>query len=52
MNGILAGFPLISLKVRLLDGATHPVDSDALAFEIAAAQAFRNASRLASTHFT
>jgi len=49
MNGILAGFPLISLKVRLLDGATHPVDSDALSFEIAAAQAFRNASRLART---
>jgi len=48
-NGILAGFPLMSLKVRLLDGATHPVDSDALAFEIAAAQAFRNASRLANT---
>ena len=47
-NGILAGFPLISLKVRLIDGATHPVDSDALAFEIAAAQAFRNASRLAN----
>jgi elongation factor G len=46
-NGILAGFPLISLKVRLLDGMTHPVDSDALSFEIAAAQAFRNASRLA-----
>jgi elongation factor G len=48
-NGILAGFSLISLKVRLLDGSTHPVDSDALAFEIAAAQAFRNASRMAST---
>jgi elongation factor G len=48
-NGILAGFPLISLKVRLLDGAMHPVDSDALAFEIAAAQAFRNASRMANT---
>lgn len=49
MNGILAGFPLMSLKVRLTDGATHPVDSDALAFEIAASQAFRNASRIAST---
>lgn len=48
-NGILAGFSLINLKVRLLDGATHPVDSDALAFEIAAAQAFRNASRIANT---
>jgi elongation factor G len=49
MNGILAGFPLMSLKVRLTDGATHPVDSDALSFEIAASQAFRNASRIAST---
>lgn len=49
LNGILAGFPLMSLKVRLIDGATHPVDSDALAFEIAASQAFRNASRIANT---
>ncbi|MBW6459577.1 MAG: elongation factor G [Bacteroidales bacterium] len=49
LNGILAGFPLMNLKIRLIDGATHPVDSDALAFEIAAAQAFRNASRLAET---
>jgi elongation factor G len=49
MNGILAGFPLMNLKVRLLDGSTHPVDSDALAFEVAAAQAFRNASRLAKS---
>jgi elongation factor G len=49
LNGVLAGFSLISLKVRLRDGATHPVDSDALAFEIAAAQAFRNASRMAGT---
>ena len=29
-NGVLAGFPLMSLKVKLLDGAYHPVDSDAL----------------------
>ena len=48
MNGILAGFPMMSMKVRLIDGATHPVDSDALAFEIAAAQAFRNGSRIAN----
>jgi elongation factor G len=40
-NGPLAGFPLESLKVVLRDGSYHPVDSDALAFEIAAKQAFR-----------
>ena len=40
-NGPLAGFPLDSLKVVLKDGSYHPVDSDALAFEIAAKQAFR-----------
>jgi elongation factor G len=49
MNGVLAGFSLMNLKVRLLDGATHPVDSDALAFEIAAAQAFRSGCRLAKS---
>jgi elongation factor G len=49
LNGILAGFPLINLRVRLLDGATHPVDSDALSFEAAASQAFRNACRLAKS---
>jgi elongation factor G len=41
VNGPLAGFPLDSLKVVLKDGSYHPVDSDALAFEIAAKQAFR-----------
>ena len=40
-NGPVAGFPLESLKVVLKDGSYHPVDSDALAFEIAAKQAFR-----------
>jgi elongation factor G len=40
-NGPLAGFPLDSLKVILKDGSYHPVDSDALSFEIAAKQAFR-----------
>ncbi len=40
-NGPLAGFPLDSLKVTLKDGSYHPVDSDALSFEIAAKQAFR-----------
>ena len=43
-NGPLAGFPLESLKVILKDGSYHPVDSDALSFEIAAKQAFRHAA--------
>lgn len=42
-NGILAGFPLESLKVRLVDGSFHAVDSDQLSFEICAKQAFRSA---------
>ena len=43
-NGPLAGFPLDSLKVVLKDGSYHPVDSDALSFEIAAKQAFKRAA--------
>ncbi|HWR74453.1 MAG TPA: elongation factor G [Bacteroidales bacterium] len=43
-NGPMAGFPLESLKVILKDGSYHPVDSDLLAFEIAARQAFRHAA--------
>lgn len=43
-NGPLAGFPLENLKVILKDGSYHPVDSDSLAFEIAAKQALRNAA--------
>jgi elongation factor G len=46
-NGVLIGFPVHDLKVRLLDGSAHSVDSDALAFEIAARMAFREASRKA-----
>jgi elongation factor G len=42
-NGVLAGFPLESLKVRLIDGSYHAVDSDSLSFEICAKQAFRTA---------
>lgn len=47
-NGVLAGYPLDSLKVTLLDGSFHPVDSDQLSFEIAATQAFKNAVAKAS----
>ena len=42
-NGVLAGFPLDKLKVTLLDGSFHPVDSDQLSFEICAQIAFKNA---------
>ena len=44
-NGVMAGFPLENLKVTLLDGCTHSVDSDALAFEICAKIGFREACR-------
>jgi elongation factor G len=43
-NGPLAGFPVDNLKVTLLDGSFHPVDSDQLSFEICARQAFRKAA--------
>jgi len=43
-NGPLAGFPVDSLKVTLLDGSFHPVDSDQLSFEICARQAFKKAA--------
>jgi len=41
MNGIKAGYPVVDVKVKLLDGQTHPVDSSVLAFEIAGRAAFR-----------
>jgi elongation factor G len=40
-NGVLAGFPVTSLKVTLTDGSYHAVDSDALSFEICAKIAYR-----------
>lgn len=43
VNGTLAGYPLDSLKVRLIDGSYHNVDSDSLSFEICARTAFREA---------
>src|SRR5271165_2865565 len=44
-SGVLAGFPVVDLKVELIDGAYHDVDSSALAFEIAARAALREALR-------
>ncbi len=47
-NGVLAGYPLDQMKVTLIDGSFHPVDSDQLSFEIAAIQAFKNAAEKAA----
>ena len=41
--GVLGGFPVTGLKVTLIDGSFHPVDSDQLSFELAARNAFKNA---------
>ena len=46
-NGCLAGYEVPSMKVTLIDGSYHPVDSDQLSFEIAARMAFRHAYRKA-----
>ncbi len=43
-NGALAGYHVDSMKVRLIDGSFHPVDSDQLSFEIAARNGFRHAA--------
>lgn len=48
-NGVLAGYPLDNLKVRLLDGSYHSVDSDALSFELAAKIAYKNACKKAKS---
>jgi elongation factor G len=42
-SGVVAGFPVVDVKVQLIDGAFHEVDSSALAFEIASRAAFREA---------
>ena len=39
-NGVLAGFPIDSMKIRLFDGSYHDVDSDALSFELCAKYRF------------
>ena len=48
-NGVLAGFPVESMKVRLFDGSYHSVDSDQLSFEMAAKIGFKNAARKAKS---
>ena len=46
-NGVLAGYPVEQLKVTVIDGSYHPVDSDQLSFELCAIQAFKKASEKA-----
>ena len=46
-NGVLAGYPVEQLKVTVIDGSFHPVDSDQLSFELCAIQAFKKASEQA-----
>ena len=48
-NGVLAGYPLESMRVRLFDGSYHPVDSDQLSFEMAAKRGFKSAARKAKS---
>ena len=43
-NGVLAGYPMVDVKVTLLDGAYHDVDSSELAFKIAGSMAFKEAA--------
>ncbi len=50
-SGPLAGYPMLNIRVTLLDGETHPVDSSAVAFQQAAAMAFRTAAEKAHPVF-
>ena len=47
-NGALAGYPIVDVKVTLLDGSYHDVDSSEIAFKIAGSMAFKEAARKAS----
>jgi len=46
-NGVLAGYPVVDVKVTLLDGSYHDVDSNEMAFSIAGSMAFRDGTKLA-----
>jgi elongation factor G len=47
-TGVLAGYPVVDLRVTLVDGSYHEVDSSEMAFKIAASQAFKEAMRRAN----
>ena len=46
-TGVLAGYPIVDMKVRVFDGSYHDVDSDAISFELCAKQGFREAGKKA-----
>jgi len=46
-EGILAGYPIVDVKVALVDGKTHPVDSKDVAFQIAGREVFKKAFEMA-----
>ncbi|MGB5874152.1 MAG: elongation factor G [Bacteroidota bacterium] len=46
-NGVLAGYPMEDVKVKLYDGSFHPVDSSEMAFKVAGSMAFKDAARKA-----
>jgi len=46
-NGVLAGYPVVDVKVTLYDGSYHEVDSSEMAFKIAGSMAFKNAAKKA-----
>jgi len=47
-SGVLAGYPVVDVKVTLYDGSYHDVDSSEIAFKVAASMAFKNASKIAN----
>ena len=47
VSGVLAGYPVVNMKVRIFDGSYHDVDSDAISFELCAKQGYREAGRKA-----
>jgi elongation factor G len=47
-SGVLAGYPVVGIRVKLIDGSYHDVDSSEIAFKIAGSMAFKEAARKAS----
>ncbi|MGO2540303.1 elongation factor G [Specibacter sp. AOP5-B1-6] len=47
-DGVLAGYPMVGISAKLLDGASHDVDSSEMAFKIAGRMAFKEAARMAN----